>query len=352
MNNSGGQRLALRRILGDGGFWFFAVAVIGGVCTSALAQAPSAPRGILLAVGDITGCDRQSMQNSAKTTALINSEITKARRANIPVRVILAGDLAYEDGDKKDFSCFDKSWGKALQKASANYDEDVLPVPGNHEYRSENGRWFFEYFASNRWLNPSRTGYFSTTFPHADEGSWQLIGLNSELVDNGMRDQEAWLDGVLRSSCQRCVLAFWHRPVFSSGHHGHGDSGEYKTGLPAKQKEMSGVFDLLYGAGASVVINGHDHNFEELLPHNPEGGPDTNGLRTFVTGTGGKGHHSPYKVGWTELSQNYDAQSFGVLKLEIYPERYNWSFITEDSNQMPMPKYEGKGECNARKPAT
>ena len=51
---------------------------------------------------------------------------------------------------------------------------------------------------------------------------------------------------------------------------------------------MAPFWDALYQAGADVVLNGHDHNYERFAPQNPSGQPDpTQGIREFVVGTGG-----------------------------------------------------------------
>lgn len=317
---------------------------------SAFGTVSKLPVGILLTAGDIAGCDKEQNRRAAQTASVLAREIESAKARNLPVRVAINGDLAYDDGTESDFSCFSKSWGKILKETLISYDDDTLPVPGNHEYRTENGRWFFDYFANNRWVKANPGGYFSTIFPDGSEGAWQLIGLNSELEGGSKAEQETWLDGVLRASSSRCVLAFWHRPVFSSGSHGHDEGKDYKSGRPSKQAEMSKAFDLLLGAGASVVINGHDHDYEELAPHDARGQPAKNGVRGFVVGTGGRNLGHTYAVGWTSLSRNFDATTYGILKLELYPDSYKWDFLTLDDMHNVVTKYQGSDVCNQRKP--
>ena len=70
-------------------------------------------------------------------------------------------------------------------------------------------------------------------------------------------------------------MAIWHHPRFSSGEHGSDAS-------------VWPFWDALYRAGADVVVNGHDHDYERFGPQDPAGREDkARGLREFVVGTGG-----------------------------------------------------------------
>ena len=74
----------------------------------------------------------------------------------------------------------------------------------------------------------------------------------------------------------RCTLAYWHKPLFSSGEHGG-------------NTELTDIWTDLHRAGAELVLNGHDHNYERFAPQDPAGQPDAQrGIRQFVVGTGGK----------------------------------------------------------------
>ena len=76
-----------------------------------------------------------------------------------------------------------------------------------------------------------------------------------------------------------CTLAYWHKPLFSSGG-AHGNDFEIKP-----------VWPVLYDADADVVVNGHDHDYERFGPQTPDAAPDAiRGIRKFVVGTGGKNH--------------------------------------------------------------
>lgn len=60
---------------------------------------------------------------------------------------------------------------------------------------------------------------------------------------------------------------YWHLPRFSSGPHG-------------SDPTVRDFWRLLYDAGADIVINGHDHDYERFAPQDPSGKADpTRGIR-------------------------------------------------------------------------
>lgn len=110
----------------------------------------------------------------------------------------------------------------------------------------------------------------------------------------------------------RCSLAYLHRPRFSSGRHGE-DAG------------LVPVWEILHAAGVDVVLSGHDHDYERFAPMDPLGREDPEGVRQFVVGTGG-GYVLPVGAA-TAGSEARNGETFGVLRLELEPGRYEWEFI-------------------------
>ena len=136
---------------------------------------------------------------------------------------------------------------------------------------TDSGKWFYSAFGNNVWIGEGSTGkgkgYYLATFPDGVEGSWRLLAINSQIAADSASDQYEWLMDLLDDASERCILAFWHAPVFSSGYHGHDESEDYAEAEPARQGKLAPVFDLLYRAHASIVLNGHDHHFEHLALH-------------------------------------------------------------------------------------
>jgi hypothetical protein len=91
---------------------------------------------------------------------------------------------------------------------------------------------------------------------------------------------------------------------------------------------MTPLWQALYDAGADVVINGHDHDYERFGPQNPQGQADgSRGIREFVVGTGGKNLRpfGPTK----DNSEVRNNEAFGVLKLTLLTNSYEWLFISQ-----------------------
>jgi hypothetical protein len=333
--------------------------LLAGQLAAASAQEPI---GILLAAGDIA-CPR------AKATGdIIVAEIEKAKAKAIPVGVMALGDIAYDEGLKDDFPCFDEHWEKRFSNV-------LFPVPGNHEYRGNSSDpYYFKYFKDkkNRWVLQQETekgekgeklGYFSLNFPDEQKGPWRLIGLNSELPDSAMREQVEWLTGDLQKKLEGdqkppCILAFWHKPVLTSGSHGHGDCEAcIKPDAPLCRPSVDrpvcedtrtilSAYRALFEHRASVVLAGHDHDYEQFARHDPNGKPHEQGLRSFVVGTGGRRlYQTPYTERWEEAPQGprevYNDQMYGVLRLELYPDRYRWSFISTTGAPLPLTRADG-----------
>jgi hypothetical protein len=336
-------------------------------CTYPLsAQQAEKPKAIamLLAVGDISSCgengkDEDWMKYADKTAGVIREAIMAAEKATpkLPYRVIVLGDLAYADGTGDEFKCFSQRW--AFDDAVKN--EVMLPVPGNHEYHTLDAAPYFDHFKGNAFVNQNGKlkGYFAVNFPRSD-GPWRLIGLNDNFgsapqYDNTdrkeLKEQTAWLEKDLADNKQNCVLAFWHEPTFTSGRHGH----KYKTSPDAplvKNRAMQNTFGILYRHGASVVLNGHEHNFEQFRPQNAEGKPVGDGVRLFVVGTGGKQLTADVYKNREESSEGgafgLKRGIHGVMKILLFENRYEWDFLPIDKTKK-FPLATTSGDCNKRK---
>ena len=196
---------------------------------------------VLVGAGDIALCDG------------MNDEATAALLAERPGVVFTLGDNAYDDGSAEDFrDCFGPSWGRVK-------DRIELPVPGNHEYDTRDAAAYKEYFGERAVRN-------GATWYSVDLGAWHVVVLDSTCnrVEGGCgpdSPQLAWLRDDLAASDARCTLALFHHPRFSSGDHGSDD-------------DVAPFWDVLYAAGADLVLNGHEHDYERFAPQDPAGNAD------------------------------------------------------------------------------
>jgi len=263
---------------------------------------------VLVGAGDIADCKD-----------LTGAEATAKLLDQLAGTVMAVGDLAYPDGSKENFVCYDKTWGRAKSR--------TRPAPGNHEFHAAGASPYFDYFGAT--AGDPKTGYYSYEL-----GAWHIIVLNSECKDVGGCEpgspQERWLRSDLAAHPAACKLAYWHKPLFSSG-------GAHGNDLTVKP-----LFQALYDAHADVVVGGHDHDYERFAPQNPDGAADpANGIREFVVGTGGK-NHRPFGESKPN-SEVRDATTFGVLKLTLKPKSYDWQFIPEAGKSFTD---SGTGACH------
>jgi hypothetical protein len=166
-----------------------------------------------------------------------------------------------------------------------------------------------------------------------DLGTWRLIVLDSTCVDAGGcgpdTDQGRWLAAELDANSSECTLAIWHHPRFSTGYHG-------------PTQAVSPFWDALYAAGADLVVNGHDHDYERFAPIDPAGNPDADrGIRQIVAGTGGAALRQFEEE--DPNSEVRDASAHGVLRLDLRPGAYDWEFIPVSDNEFTD---RGSGTCH------
>lgn len=264
---------------------------------------------VLVGAGDISECN--SSGDSA-TASLIRS---------IGGRVFTLGDNAYKNGTGKNFSsCYGPTWGK--------FKSRTRPAVGNHEYQSKGADGYWDYFGGA--AGPRDKGWYSYT-----AGSWRVIVLNSnctEVACGKGSEQERWLRAELARNDNKCTLAYFHHPRFSSDRqHGNGP-------------QVGAFWEALYEYGADVVLSGHAHSYERFAPQAPWGKADpSHGIRQFVVGTGGAGY---YRIGSARAnSQVRNANTFGVLKLTLKSDSYNWQFIPVAGRTF---RDSGSGSCHGR----
>ena len=246
----------------------------------AAAEAPA----ILLAAGDIAGCADH-----------YRDEVTAELLAGLPGTIAPLGDVVYQNGTRWQFrNCYHPSWGRVLARSR--------PTPGNHEYRTTEASPYYEYFGAQ--AGPPGKGYYSYTL-----GTWQIYSLNSE---RNIAEQTAWLKAHLATNKSRCILAYWHKPLYTSGE------------VPPTP-EVRPMFDALYRAGAEVVLNGHQHNYERFAPQDADSNHKARGTRQFVIGTGGA-----QLEGFVSVAKNSKVRyvaGHGVLRMNLSPGMYSWNFL-------------------------
>jgi hypothetical protein len=320
-----------RSIVGVASVLLFAIALVAAPhgATPPANAAPPPPAPVIAAVGDIAcksapGNNRRACQYDNVAAAIIAAN---------PTKFLALGDNQYEYGLYNDFlENYDVYFHQLLPITE--------PVPGNHEYGAlSDAAGYFSYFGEPA-HGPG--GYYSY-----DLGSWHIIALNSAICgSDGVycapgTDQYEWLQGDLAAHPTDCTLAYWHHPHFDWLKYQNADWTQSYEYAPSKY-----FWDLLYAAGADVVLNGHNHNYSRWKPMDPTGFVDaTNGITQFIVGTGGR-NLNDFGALSTKPSTFVTGQtdSFGFLRLTLKSNGYDYKYVTAAGS--PAFTDQGKGACH------
>lgn len=266
---------------------------------------------VLVGAGDIADC-----------TQLAGAEKTAALLDRVEGTVFTLGDNAYSSGTPQQFAdCYGKTWGRHKAR--------TRPAAGNHDYRTPYASGYFAYFGAA--AGEPGKGWYGY-----DVGAWHVVVLNSNCAEVGGCQQgsrqEKWLREDLAAHPAPCVAAMWHHPRFSSGAE-HGDDPEVRD-----------LWKALTDAGADLVVAGHEHVYERFAPQTADGEADPRrGLRAFTVGTGGRELYA-----WGRIKPNSeirDNKTFGVLKLTLHPDSYDWEFLPVEGGTFTD---SGTAECHAK----
>ena len=219
--------------------------------------------------------------------------------------VIHTGDLVYNAGENA--STAEAFALKYFQPfAPLLHQLPVYPVPGNHDYapdaRIEGVPYYFHVFppladSSQAGPSPSRQRqYYTVVYQNI-----QFVFLDSQVYfgEPGKTEQEEWLDQRLKDDQFKYSVVITHVPPFTSSVIHPADS------QPVRQA-WHGKFA---GAGVSLVLSGHSHNYERLV---------VNDVTYVVTGGGSSRLYPALNI--DPHSQAFSVSSHFVL-LEFFEDQ-------------------------------
>lgn len=165
--------------------------------------------------------------------------------------IVHTGDVAYDDG----------TIGQFEENVFGVYNElfknrPFFPSAGNHDYNTMQGAPFRDVFSL-----PGTEKWYSY-----DWGQIHFAALDTEA---DYATQAAWLDQDLAGTTLPWKIVYMHKPPYSSGEHGSD---------MALRNLLAPIFKM---HGVQLVLAGHDHNYERMLPQD--------GTNYVVTGGGGRG---------------------------------------------------------------
>jgi hypothetical protein len=248
----------------------------------------------MMGAGDVAG------QDAAATARLI--------RDAEPDAVFTTGDNAYPDGSRSDYAeLYEPTWG--------SFKDRTHPVPGNHDYHVDDAAGYVGYFGADKVTNGADGGLYYAW----DVGNgWRAYALNTEISTTGA--QLRWLRDDVAAHPDRHYILYAHRPRYTSG----------KTHEPSE--DICPLWEELGATGGlEIVLAGHNHQYERFTPMDCAGRVTPEGARSFVIGSGG---NTLYEFGEIQRGSEFrDNSAFGVLKLVLHENFYEWEFIASDRGQ-------------------
>ncbi len=236
---------------------------------------------VVLAVGDIGYCEGEADEAVAELAADLEGTIA------------LLGDTVYPEGTETQFSeCFEPAWGPMRPR--------IRPAIGNHEYDSPGADPYFEWFGPA--AGSPGEGWYSY-----DLDEWHVVVLNSnceEVACGEGSPQLEWLRADLADNPSDCLLAYWHHRGWSSGRHG-------------SDPAVDALWEAVVGAGADVVLAGHEHSYERV---------EVDGLQEFIVGTGGRSIYRFERDPMPTTAVRHD-DSYGLLWLALRDGGFEWQFL-------------------------
>jgi hypothetical protein len=267
---------------------------------------------VLVGAGDIVMCGYEGSEDTAELIERFPG-----------AAIFAAGDISNTKGTPEEYrDCVSRTWGRFIDR--------IHPAPGNHDYQTSQAYGYFGYFGEA--AGDPRTGYYSFNL-----GAWHIVMLNSECYEIGGCQpgsaEETWLRADLAAWPAKCTLAVIHRPLFVSGAKGN--------------PQVRALWQALYDANAEIVISGHEHRYEHLIPVDPEGRSDPQrGIQEIMVGTGGVVLEDP-KSGVLPISVSIISGEHGIIKLDLHPASYEWQFIpVEDGDEPDVVSDSGQGSCH------
>jgi hypothetical protein len=209
------------------------------------------------------------------------------------------GDV-YDNGTRSEFDTwYDDPDG------FGQFTDITNPTIGNHEYRTDNGAPYFEYWHQ---------------IPHYysyDVGAWHVAVIDSNTEFGQLpatSAQYAWLKDDIEANTDRCTLLYAHHARLTNV------DGVSRTGLEPE-------WDLMVDRGGDIILGGHAHTYERWLPLDNDRAVVDEGLTQFVVGTGGRPILNDKHP---DARTAADITTPGALMLDLGDSDANYTFISAD----------------------
>lgn len=222
-----------------------------------------------------------------------------------PNLFLYLGDV-YENGRSMEFNNWYGSPGTA--GTYGQFYSITDPAIGNHEYVGSDISGYKWY-----WNNPPH--YYSY-----DVDGWHFVELDNISKFIGSTTSNAnyvaetnWLKNDLTSNTSPCTIVYYHEPLFNVGSEGAATN-------------TAGIWSILAEHHVTLVLNGHDHDYQRWEPLDGAGNPSPDGVTEIVDGGGGHGLQS--QVTMDSRLVTSDFTDFGAVKLSLGSAGLSYQFVS------------------------
>lgn len=305
------------------------------------------------ALGDTgTGCDAK---NPASTPQCALSNRIAAVQENTKFNLLfLLGDNVYETGNPKGLKSklFDPYKKLALEKGVL-----LKGVLGNHDVLSHKGSGLqMKFFNATTAANQRK--FFDATvkeqigFPDAAEryykfqlknGLVEFFALDSSMLtrhccgvlfwkrkftEAERRSHIAWLRTELGRSKARWKIVLLHHPFYSSAlAHGVKLGNDGSEIVPKKMRILREEIEpLLKDNSVQLVLAGHDHVYEYILPQH------AGGISHFVSGAGAKLREKDFDSKLPTFHGCGESKKYSFLLFSVTPQKITFWTIDKDGS--------------------
>jgi hypothetical protein len=248
------------------------------------------------------------------TSRIVDSILTQDADAI----AFVAGDALADPAAGTTFeNCYANSaWGK--------FKDRTYFAIGDNDYAGGRGETDIFGYLGNR-TGKQTDGFGSFSF---DKGNWHVVFINSAdwqqsnaELQSASGKMNTWLAADLGAvPASKCIAVFsWERRMYTDG-----------AGALAKQFNLLNASSIMESAGTDLLVSSKDHIYARFPQMDHLGVASANGFRQFIVGTGGSSLHqaiTPTAGNPVEAQNGGAAGSYGVLKLKLNDNSYEWEFI-------------------------
>jgi len=238
-----------------------------------------------------------------------------------PNLFLYLGDV-YENGEPMEFNNWYGQPGLAGEFGQFYSISD--PAVGNHEYTGTD-------ISGYQWYWNNVPHYYSY---NADE--WHFVSLDdiSNFIGNTPTNsnyvaETKWLKQDLASNKKPCTIVYYHEPV-------------YNVGPEGSPKNGPGIWQILAQNHVTLVLNGHDHDYQRWTPLDASGSPSTTGVTEIVDGSGGHGLQNQVSTDSRLVASNFT--DFGAMRLALGTAGLGYQFVSTEGKTIDS----GSVACQAK----